>query len=865
MADLFEQAGQRYQIDPLLGRAIAKVESGFNPRAVAPDGGRGTMQIMPQHYARLGITDPHNDSQNIPGGFSILNDALNAAGGDVTTALRIYQGGTDQSKWGPKNAAYPYKVAAAYQALKKDQPAVATQDASPDDIIAHLKKNLSGASPAPSTAPTPEDDIIAHLRSQLPKAADAAATTPAPAATTPAPSKPASFREFLTAPKAPEAPEPPPAMLNGQPVAEGRPAGMGTQAVASLPTDPEAQRRVFARALYPDLPADQAQARVTRINGRLVATDDKGQPYFVEPASPSLSHPSTLLPNNLAPWIASGAGPAIPAAGGLLAGLATGPTSIVAGVPAAAAGAGLGDVGRQLLARQLDPGGANTPIDLWQTGKEAGLAAGGQLGGALIGRMMAPNRLGVAAADVNALRGGGLATAQAAYDRARAQGVDLTAGQATGLRSIVGAEDAARNVLPGSQDMAQAFYDRQTGQLTRAGQDMLNRVSPVADKTDAAMQFQQGAQDAITAARQQANAAARPAYQAAQGAGQVMSPDLAQLSEVPAVSQAMDRARAAYQNLYRRPAPETPDFALWDLTKRQLDDAHGVAASAGERTDAMAIDSLRGDLTQHLDTAYPTYGQARATAAPGQQLAARLEDAGTGRTAGMGGDERAKAILAPVFDQNNPRAVAEARDAFHAAGRGDEWNAGVRAYVQDAFDAASKGSQGLNATTLRKQIWGNTNVRDNLQAAMTPQAFQGFENFLRTVEDVSRTLPMNSLTEPRKEAANRLIGIANEGEVTRGLRMLGNVASPNVLNILRDSANRLADFNAGRNLQGITQALFTPDGMQMLREMSQVSPGTQRAVGTASQLVSRLLSGRPDSPGTPPPAGLPGQPALARP
>ena len=151
--------------------------------------------------------------------------------------------------------------------------------------------------------------------------------------------------------------------------------------------------------------------------------------------------------------------------------------------------------------------------------------------------------------------------------------------------------------------------------------------------------------------------------------------------------------------------PDTPDFALWDLTKRQLDDAHGIAARAGQRTDAMAIDNLRGRLVSNLDAAYPTYGAARATAAPGQQLASELEQSGVGTVADKTGDERARAIVSPVFAQNNPAAISRARDAFASAGRSDEWNAGVRSYIQDAFDKASQSQQGLNPSMLRRQVW----------------------------------------------------------------------------------------------------------------------------------------------------------------
>lgn len=629
------------------------------------------------------------------------------------------------------------------------------------------------------------------------------------------------------------------------PIREDQPAPIGVQAAGSMASDPEQRRRIIAAQLFPKLDPLEAQARVfPGVNGRLAAVGDDGKAYYVDPTpyAPDVNQPRSLIPTHPVERAGTFAGPALPAGGAIAGGALAAPTSLIVGPVGAGAGAAVGDAARQLLARQFDPGvpdpkgGPRVPVpyNVGQTTSEALGAALGQLLGVGVMRGSRPNPLGASAYDLRTLRDPVVQQRIADnYARANTQNVTLTPGQASGLPSLINLEDVYHSGGAGPQgaDIASRFYEGQRPQVVGAFDRMAGNVSPVADKTDAALQFQQGAEDAQRIVRQDANAAARPSYQAAQGAGQVMSPDLAQLMEVPAVQTAMNAARTEYANLYRVPAPDTPDFALWDLAKRKLDDAHGIARRAGENTTATSIDGLRSDLLTHLDTAYPTYGTARAAAAPGQRQAARLGDiTGPG---GELGTERARAIVAPVFESNNPRAIAATRNDFIQAGRGDEWDAGTRAYMQDIFDATTKSQDGLNPSMLRRQLWSDSNKRDAMQAAMDPQAFQGFENFMRTLEDVARSRGMNSLTAPRQSAAASLKDAAGD---TVGVKLAGalKLLSPlRALDVAGRASDSIQNWMVKRNVDRIGEYLFSQNGQQYLRDMGRLPPGARSIEATA--------------------------------
>jgi len=94
---------------------IVATESGGNPNAVSHDKygkpvAYGLAQINQSNFASTGITNPFNIQQNLRAAVQLLSQYLKASGGDMEQALRMYEGGPNQSQWGAVNAAYPGKV-----------------------------------------------------------------------------------------------------------------------------------------------------------------------------------------------------------------------------------------------------------------------------------------------------------------------------------------------------------------------------------------------------------------------------------------------------------------------------------------------------------------------------------------------------------------------------------------------------------------------------------------------------------------------------------------------------------------------------------------------------------------------------------
>jgi soluble lytic murein transglycosylase-like protein len=110
---LLREAAGRHGVDPALMRAIAHVESRFNPRAVSPAGATGIMQLMPETALRYGVRDRSDPAQNLDGGAHYVKDLLAQYAGNLALALAAYNSGERSVERHGKNLP-PYRETMLY-------------------------------------------------------------------------------------------------------------------------------------------------------------------------------------------------------------------------------------------------------------------------------------------------------------------------------------------------------------------------------------------------------------------------------------------------------------------------------------------------------------------------------------------------------------------------------------------------------------------------------------------------------------------------------------------------------------------------------------------------------------------------------
>jgi soluble lytic murein transglycosylase-like protein len=90
---MIDRISEQQGVDPELVRAVARVESNYNPRAVSSRGALGVMQLRPETAKRFGVVNVWDPSQNIEGGVKFLKFLSGMFPNNLPYVLAAYNAG----------------------------------------------------------------------------------------------------------------------------------------------------------------------------------------------------------------------------------------------------------------------------------------------------------------------------------------------------------------------------------------------------------------------------------------------------------------------------------------------------------------------------------------------------------------------------------------------------------------------------------------------------------------------------------------------------------------------------------------------------------------------------------------------------
>lgn len=650
-------------------------------------------------------------------------------------------------------------------------------------------------------------------------------------------------------------------------------ASLRATGAASLLPDVEDQITAYSR--FMNIPRE----RFGVIDGNIVYRANDG---VITRVTPSVSGATGAgdLANRAARYVTSVIGPGLSMAGGIVGGMVGGPIS---SIPASMAGAAAADAMRQYIGRSMagmdDPA---TGVNPFNVAGQAALAGTGQAIGNVASHLLTRNPLGVGTYDrLQATNPANIGQwGQVAGQAARA-GVPLDIAQVTGLPSLRAASRQLRR-FPETTDQMTEFYTQQQARdvpaaFQRTADTVAGRARPLDEAVGRNPEFpgvdpatgldlprpgmRGAAQDIIDTATAARTQAASPGYQEAFNSGAV--PDIApvmqsldglitsgRFPENSATARALNAARTSLTREVPNPGGNgtmrvpTENYEGMHNAKLAMDSALGeLSRSGASRADIRVAErqllEIQQDLTRRLRAAHPGYErgyQAYIAHSPAVEAAER----DLGSLAQMNGAER-MAVIDSVFRPagTTPQRVERMRQAFLMNGRIDEWNAGLRSWMENTLDTAMKplregGEVGNVAGALYQTIMDPRQWRI-IEAALPRAEAANLRALMDVFQAASRIAPLGSQTATDL-AGSAIVGAERIGS---SIRQTGRAISPRaVVEFPAMIADTIAAARTPEARIQFARAFTDPDALRTLANLRMMNPGSEQAMRLALRFLT---------------------------
>ena len=620
------------------------------------------------------------------------------------------------------------------------------------------------------------------------------------------------------------------ALLSGQPLpavdipppslpAPQQPS-LGTLAASSLASELEPQVRFLASRIFPGQPFESVVGRFALDEDNQFLVDGVPiAPGFLEQAASSLGQ---TLPELGAGFAGMAAAPLI----------ATGPQGLAAAAGIAGLGGAAGQGVREALAQQI----IGQEPSLGRIATAGVVGTGSELGGAIAIKFI--NRK--AARDIARFSRKNAKKVQSVAEKL---GITLTPAEITGLRSLAGQQRVLAN-LPQSADVIGDFLKIRDEEIQDAVGRFIQNISPQGSTVVAGQELRGAANQAIQNALAERAAQASPLYQAAfASAAQVdtsLTRELIDRQLKKAAGPIASGLRRARGFLVDGDTPKTDVEALHNA-KLAIDDMLGrTGPNSLGRTAKRRLMEVKDSLVQELDAASPEYAQARAIFEEGSPPVTQLQKGVVGRLADTA-DPQLVGMTRQIFSpaQSSPEIVASARGSIEAVNP-EAWRGAVRAHLQETFETIPEaaGADALNVgAKFRKAIFGSAKKRQMMRAALTDEQFDSLKQLMDTLERTGRVFRSESITRFADEGIKELERQAKPF----GAKVIESTLSPQSFGTR--FSQWWTDVALGNHAEDLARIITSPEGLNRMKELKQLSPRSTTAIMGVAQLGGFNLAG----------------------
>lgn len=250
------------------------------------------------------------------------------------------------------------------------------------------------------------------------------------------------------------------------------------------------------------------------------------------------------------------------------------------------------------------------------------------------------------------------------------------------------------------------------------------------------------------------------------------------------------------------------------------------------------LTQVKGDLLEAMSKASPEYDKARQTF---RLYSKPINDLRWGNPDIMPSDKPTKTIMerlmkldgeavgeAPsiVFGgKSSPKAIERTRKWFIASGNEEAWNDLVRARLQDTLQKSVKDSiankEGNIGYSFKQKVFGNQLERNKLKAAMTPEQYNRWSEFMSLLDVTNRIVYTNSQTAFQLGTSQEIRREAG-GPIAKLLRNLN--ISPNKM------AEQIEYLREPKYAAKLTEQLIDPASAKALKRIYQIPSKPRQAI-----------------------------------